>query len=87
MKILNLRLTLKKKKEIKEINEFEANTIEIKKIEGACKVLVSNREEVISKKQEVINKKEVEEVINDNKNNNSTAAAAAAAAEGLKNII
>jgi DnaD/phage-associated family protein len=62
-----------------EIFENEANKSQVKKIEGACNGLVSNREEVISKKQEVINKKEVEEVINDNN--------LATAAEGIKNII
>ncbi|MGK0466951.1 DnaD domain-containing protein [Clostridium sp.] len=38
-----------------EIFENEANKSQIKKNEGACNGLVSNREEVISKKQEVIN--------------------------------
>ncbi|MBK5240780.1 DnaD domain-containing protein [Clostridium sp.] len=47
----------------KDSSENILKNTNIKKSEGACKVLVSKREEVISKKEEVINKKEIEEVI------------------------
>jgi len=66
---------------------LKAYTIKVDDLQGACKALVSNKEEVISNKQEVINKKEEEEVINKKetfiKNNSATATDD----ESLKNLI
>ncbi|MGH4138234.1 DnaD domain-containing protein [Clostridium sp.] len=62
---------------IQEISEVQINKPLSIHLQGACQVLGSNKEEVISNKQEVINKKEEEEVKNKNetfvKNNSATA--------------
>ena len=74
-------------RKIQETSEVQINKPLSRDLQGACKALVSNKEEVISNKQEVINKKEEEEVINKKetfiKNNSATATDD----ESLKNLI
>ncbi|MGH4137714.1 DnaD domain-containing protein [Clostridium sp.] len=73
---------------IQETSEVQINKPLSRDLEGACKVLGSNKEEVISNKQEVINKKEEEEeVINKKETFINNNLATATEDESFKNLI